>query len=236
MPNQPSTVLARPNRTPDEDRHLPDQRRDDVGARRRQEEHRPEEGLGEAGAVDQQRQPEREGERRRHDERGEHDEGDQAGAERRVGQHVGVVAQPDERRRGDGVAGVEEAEQQAPRDRARRRRRAARGRTGRRRPRTTGCGPAVPRSRRRARSAGRRGSAGPRWSLPGRGVVAVVILGVGPGQPATRLSSASATALIAAICCLGSAPLLDDAVQRVGERCCRTWASTAAASARGRSR
>ena len=92
-----------------------------------------------------------------HDEGGEHHEGEQAGAERRVATAcrrscpaptnvVGVTV----------LQRIEERAVGSTRS-AGRRRRAGRARTGRRRPRTTGCGPA-------GRAAGGTGSAGRRGS------------------------------------------------------------------------
>ena len=62
-------------------------------------------GCARPGAVDQQRQAQGQRERQRHDERREDVKVSRLSTERRVVQHVDVVAEPDELRRGDGVAG-----------------------------------------------------------------------------------------------------------------------------------
>ena len=172
-------------------------------------------------SVDEQRQRQRAGERQRHDEGGKGDERLQARAERRVGEHVAVVAQADELGRRQGVARLEQAQPRGSTRSARRRRRRARPRTGRRRPRTTACC-----------SAGRRGAStasavanqpvspcpdGQAPSGPARpirrpspsGVAQPVVTGAVPAGAApacTRSSSASTTSRTAAISVSGSAP------------------------------
>ena len=95
-PNQPSTVLASPNRTPlkidifqTSDATTYEQA---VGRKNTDRKN----ACAPPDAVDQQRQPQGQREGRRHDERREDDEGEQAAEGRRVAQHVGVVAEPDE--------------------------------------------------------------------------------------------------------------------------------------------